>query len=91
MFSGLMLFGAAVGQVISAGDGSALVRPAHAVAVGDMLTVRRLEPTPGAPGRLPLFQWSKAGKARVTGIRTDGTAEVALVGGRAAAGDRIEQ
>lgn len=91
MIGEMMLFAAAFGQVIEADDGRGLLRPAGSVEVGQVLNVRRLEPTPGAPGRLPLFQWSKAGKVRVTAVRPDGAAEVALVQGRIAAGDRVHR
>ncbi|HEV2568961.1 hypothetical protein [Sphingomonas sp.] len=89
MISALMLFAAATGQVIETRGDGALVRPSRAVAVGETLAVQRLEPAPGAPGRAPFFRWSKAAKVRVTALRSDGTAEVALVRGRLAAGDRV--
>ncbi|NNM76558.1 hypothetical protein HJG53_06535 [Sphingomonas sp. ID1715] len=89
MITGLVISLAAIGQVIAVDDGRATVRPSGAVAVGDMLVTHRLEPASGAPGRAPFFRWSKAAKVRVTAVRPDGTAEVALVRGRVAAGDRV--
>ena len=89
MIAGLMLFAAATGQVIETRADGALVKPAGTVAIGDTLAVQRLEPASGAPGRAPFFRWSKAAKVRVVAVRPDGTAEVALVRGRLAAGDRV--
>jgi hypothetical protein len=90
MIAGLMLLAAAAaGQVIEAGTEGALVRPAKAISVGDTLVVRRLEPLPGPPGRAPFFRWSHAAKVRVTAVRANGTAEVALLHGRVAVGDRV--
>lgn len=88
MFAAMMLF--AAGQVIAADDGTAVVRAGSATRVGQTLTVHRLEHAPGAPGRAPFFRMSWAGKARVTAVRPDGTAEVALASGKIAAGDRVD-
>lgn len=86
MFAAMMLL--AAGHVI-ASDGSSVVVQANGIAVGQVLTVQRLEHATGAPGRAPFFRWSQAGKARVTAVRADGRAEVAVVSGEALAGDRI--
>ena len=90
MFAGLMLLAAASGHVVETGPDIMVVRVAHAVQPGDTLVVKKLEPAFGPPGRLPFFQWSKAAKLRVTAVRADGHAEVALVHGSAAPGDRVE-
>jgi hypothetical protein len=85
MIAGLMML-VGVGQVAAPG----LVRVTEPVSVGTTLKARRLEPAVGAPGRAPFFRWSEAGRLRVVGVRADGTAEVALVRGQVAAGDRVE-
>lgn len=87
MLLSMMLF--ATGQVIAADGGAAVVRSSAPVEVGQVLTVKRLEPVPGAPGRAPFFRWSRTGEARVTAVRPDGVAEVSLISGRAAPGDRV--
>ena len=89
MLAGLMVLALASGQVVETGNGGAVVRPSEPVGVGDSLVVRRLEPAAGAPGRAPFYRWTKAAKMRVTALRPNGTAEVALVRGRVAAGDRV--
>ena len=89
MIAGLMLFAVSTGQVIESHADVAVVRPSKPVTVGETLAVQRLESAPGAPGRAPFFRWSKAAKVRVTALRPDGTAEVALVRGRVVAGDRV--
>ena len=89
MLAEMMLFAAVAGQVLTAHDGRAVVRPASQVAPGEVLTVKRLTPASGAPGRAPFFQWSKAAKVRVVAVRPNGTAEVAVVRGKVVAGDRV--
>ncbi len=89
MLAGLMFVALASGHIVEAGNGTALVRASSSVSVGEVLVVRRLAPAAGAPGRAPFFQWTKAAKVRVTALRPDGMAEVALVRGRIAAGDRV--
>lgn len=89
MLAGTMLLLAAAGQVVQADATSAVVRAEAPVQVGDTLEVRRLEPAAGAPGRAPFYRWTKAAKVRVTALRPDGMAEVALVRGSLAAGDRV--
>ena len=86
MIATVMLFAA---QVIAAQGNMAVVRPAANVEVGQTLGVQRLEHAPGAPGRAPFFLWSRTGEARVIAVRPDGTADVELLSGRIAAGDRI--
>ena len=90
MFTGLMLFAAAAGQVIEADAQAGLVRSTASLRVGDTLVVKRLEPMPGPPGRLPFFRWVKAGQVQVTALRPGGKAEVALIKGRLAAGNRVD-
>lgn len=89
MLAGLMVLVLASGQVVETGNGGAVVRASEPVSVGDTLVVRRLEPAAGAPGRAPFYRWTKAAKVRVTALRPDGTAEVALLHGRVAEGDRV--
>lgn len=89
MLAGMMLLLAAAGQVVQADATSAVVRAEAPVQIGDTLEVRRLEPAAGAPGRAPFYRWTKAAKVRVTALRPNGTAEVALVRGRVAAGNRV--
>lgn len=89
MITALMLFAAAAGHIVEADANAGVVRAAVPLQVGDTLIVKRLEPARGAPGRAPYFRWSKAGEARVTAMRPDGMAEVALVKGRWSPGDRV--
>jgi hypothetical protein len=89
MFGGLLLMAAATGQVIGTGQGSAVLLPTRPVTVGETLAVHRLEHATGAPGRAPFFRWARAAQVRVTALRPDGIAEVALVSGRLAAGERV--
>jgi hypothetical protein len=87
MLFSMMLF--ATGLVIAADGGAAVVRSTAPVEVGQVLTVKRLEPVSGAPGRAPFFRWSRTGEVRVAAVRSDGVAEVALISGKAARGDRV--
>lgn len=89
MLAALMILMAGAGQVVQADATSAVVRAQAPVQIGDTLEVRRLEPAAGAPGRAPFYRWTKAARVRVTALRPDGTAEVALLRGSLAAGDRV--
>jgi hypothetical protein len=80
MLAGLMLAAAGQAMIVAAPSGAS---------TGDTLVVRRLEHAVGAPGRAPFFRWAEVGRVRVGAVRGDGTAEVVLVRGSFAPGDRV--